>query len=187
VVIGTGTAATATTSATTALSINAAAAVNALTITGNNGVNTLTGTAFADTITGNGGNDTLNGGLGNDNLTGGVGADIFRFASVLNSTTNVDRITDFTPTGVATTTDRIQLENTGAGLFNALPVGTLALNAFFSSTGITFTGTAQRILYQTTTGNLFYDADGSGSASASILFATLNTGLAINNTHFVVT
>jgi Ca2+-binding RTX toxin-like protein len=185
VVIGNGTAASASTSGTTALSINAAAAVNALTITGNDGVNTLTGSAFADTIIGNGGNDTLNGGLGNDNLTGGTGADIFRFASLLNSTTNVDRITDFTPTAVATTSDRIQLENTGAGLFTAITAtGTLAATAFVN--GAAFTTAAQRIRYESTTGYLFYDSDGNGAA-ASIQFATLNTGLAINNTHFVVT
>jgi Ca2+-binding RTX toxin-like protein len=206
VTIGTGTVAAAVTTGTTALNINAAAASNGLTITGNNGNNILTGTAFADTLIGNGGNDTLignagddildggagndtmNGGVGNDTLTGGLGADIFRFATALNAATNVDQITDFTPTAVATTTDRIQLENTGAGLFNALPVGTLALNAFFSSTGTAFTGAAQRILYQTTTGNLFYDADGSGTASTSILFATLSPNLTtLNNTHFVVT
>ena len=185
VTIGTGTAAAALTTATTALSINAAAAVNALTITGNNGANTLTGTAFADTLIGNGGNDTLNGGAGNDTLTGGAGADIFRFASALNGTTNVDRITDFTPTAVATTTDRIQLENSGAGLFTAITTtGTLPAGAF--TTSAAFTNAAQRIRYDGSTGNLFYDPDGNGAA-ASILFATLNPGLAINNSHFVVT
>ena len=183
--IGTGTTATATTSGTTALSINAAAALNALTITGNDGANTLTGTAFADTLIGNGGKDTLNGGLGNDTLTGGLGVDIFRFASVLNSATNVDLITDFNPTAVSTTTDRIQLENTGAGLFTAITAtGTLATTAFISGTD--FNTAAQRIRYDGSTGNLFYDPDGNGAA-ASILFATLNTGLALNNTHFVVT
>ncbi|MEI6029803.1 MAG: cadherin-like domain-containing protein [Synechococcaceae cyanobacterium ELA739] len=184
--IGTGTAATALTAATTALNINAAAALNGLTITGNDGANALTGTAFADTIIGNGGNDTLNGGLGNDTLSGGAGADIFRFDSVLNANTNVDRITDFTPTTVATTTDRIQLENTGVGLFTAITAtGTLAATAFIN--GAAFTTAAQRIRYESTTGNLFYDADGSGIAQASTLFATLNSGLAMTNTQFVVT
>jgi Ca2+-binding RTX toxin-like protein len=186
VTIGTGTAATAVSAATTALNINAAAALNGLTITGNDGANALTGTAFTDTINGNAGNDTLNGGLGNDTLTGGIGADIFRFDSVLNASINVDRITDFTPTTVATTTDRIQLENTGAGLFTAITAtGTLAAAAFIN--GSAFTTSAQRIRYETTSGSLFYDADGNGSAQASILFATLNPGLAITNAQFTVT
>ncbi len=186
VTIGTGTAAAAVTTGTTALSINAAAAVTGLTITGNNGVNNLIGSGFADTLIGNGGNDTLNGGLGNDTLTGGLGADIFRFASVLNGTTNVDRITDFTPTAVTTTTDRIQLENTGAGLFTAITAtGTLAANAF--TRGTAFTSTTQRIRYDAANGNLFYDPDGNG-AQASILFAILSPNLtALNNTHFQVT
>ncbi|MFM8524465.1 MAG: beta strand repeat-containing protein [Cyanobacteriota bacterium] len=203
VIIGTGSAASAITTATTSLNINAVAALNALNILGNDGANVLNGTAFADTITGNAGNDTLiggsgtdlldggagndslNGGLGHDTLTGGAGADIFRFDSLLNGITNVDVITDFTPTAVATTTDRIQLENTGAGLFTALTTtGTLVASAFTS--GNAFTAAAQRIRYEASSGNLFYDPDGNGSA-ASILFATLSPNLsALNNSHFVV-
>ncbi len=87
---------------------------------------------------------------------------------------------------MATTTDRIQLENTGAGLFAAITAtGTLAAAAFIS--GAAFTTTAQRIRYELTTGNLFYDADGSGSAQATTLFATLNPSLAITNAQFTVT
>ena len=196
VTIGTGTTPTVATGATTALNINAALAPNALTIIGNSGANALTGTAFNDTITGNagddslmggGGNDLLSGGAGNDILTGGAGADIFRVNTVLNATTNVDNITDFEPTAIATTTDRIQLENSGTGLFNALTrTGTLAATAFVNGPGTTFTTATQRILYQSTTGNLFYDSDGSGAAT-SILFATLNPNLnTLNNTHFQV-
>jgi len=171
---------------TTALNINFTLTRNGLIITGNDAANRLSGTVFADTLIGNGGNDTLNGRLGNDILTGGAGADIFRFASALNGTTNVDRITDFTPTADSATTDLIQLENTGTRLFTAITeTGTLATTAFVS--GAAFTTAAQRIRYDGSTGNLFYDADGSGTGSASILFATLNIGLDINNTQFVVT
>jgi Ca2+-binding RTX toxin-like protein len=66
VTIGTGLAATPVTTATTALSINAAAAPNRLTITGNNGTNSLTGTAFNDILIGNGGNDAMDGRDGSD-------------------------------------------------------------------------------------------------------------------------
>jgi hypothetical protein len=52
VVIGTGTAATAITTATTALNVNATAAANALSILANAGMNALTGSAFADTADG---------------------------------------------------------------------------------------------------------------------------------------
>jgi Ca2+-binding RTX toxin-like protein len=156
-----------------------------LVLTGSRSING-NGNALDNAITGNSGSNSLSGGDGNDTLTGGVGADIFRFASALNATTNVDRITDFTPTAVATTTDRIQLENTGTGLFTAITTtGTLAATAFVS--GAVFTGAAQRIRYDGATGNLFYDPDGNG-AQASTLFATLNPDLTtLNNTHFVVT
>lgn len=154
-------------------------------LTGNAANNVLSGGLGNDILNGGGGIDTLIGGNGKDTLTGGLGADIFRFATALNATTNVDRITDFTPTSVTTTTDRIQLENTGTGLFTAITAtGTLAAAAFIS--GSSFNTAVQRIRYNGATGNLFYDSDGSGGA-ASILFATLNTGLAINTTHFVVT
>ena len=71
-------------------------------------------------------------------------------------------------------------------VFTALPkTGTLAARAFIS--GSSFTTTAQRIRYDSTSGQLFYDPDGNGTGSASTLFATLSTGLALTNTHFVVT
>ena len=159
--------------------------VENLTLTGAASING-TGNTLNNVITGNGAANILTGGLGNDTITGGLGADIFRFASALNPATNVDRITDFTPTAVSTTTDRIQLENTGARLFTAITTtGTLAATAFVS--GAVFTSAAQLIRYDGGTGNLFYDSDGNGS-KASILFAILNPNLTtLNNTHFVVT
>jgi Ca2+-binding RTX toxin-like protein len=60
VVIGTGFAQNAVTSATTALNINASALLNGVSIAGNSGNNVLTGTASSDTLIGNGGNDTAN-------------------------------------------------------------------------------------------------------------------------------
>ncbi|MFN6340070.1 MAG: putative Ig domain-containing protein, partial [Cyanobacteriota bacterium] len=164
ITIGTGTAIAPVITGTTVLSVNAAAAPNGLSISGNNGVNTLTGTAFADTLTGNGGNDTLIGGLGNDTLSGGLGADIFRFHTPLNAATNVDRVTDF----AIAENDRIQLEN---AVFSNLPItGTLAATAFLL--GSAATTSAHRILYNSLTGDLLYDPDGS-SPNAPTLFATL--------------
>ena len=181
VTIGRGTAVTAVTSATTALNIDAAAAVNGLILTGNDGANAITGTTFDDVIVGNGGRDTLNGGLGNDTLTGGLGPDLFRFNTPLNGSTNVDLITDFTPTTAVTSTDRIDLANTiltGLG-----PTGTLAANRLV--VGSVFDSPLQRIRYEASSGNLFYDPDGNG-VQASIVFATLTPGLALTNKQFLV-
>ncbi len=169
---------------TGALSINGNGNAFDNKITGNAGVNSLYGGDGNDVLVGGAGDDILNGGAGIDTLTGDLGADIFRFDSVLNGITNADRLTDFTPTASATTTDSFQLENTGPGLFTELTPGTLTASAFIS--GAAFTNAAERIRYESTTGGLFYDPDGNG-AQDSILFANLSTRLAINNMHFQVT
>lgn len=185
VTIGSGSGATADTSGILALNINATAALTALEISGNAGINSLSGGSAGDVLIGNGGADTLNGRLGNDNLTGGIGAaDVFRFDTALNGSTNVDTLTDFTPTEG----DRIQLENTGTGVFNAITTtGTLALAAFV--TGAAFTTAQQRIRYDGGvggSGGLFYDPDGNG-ASGEIQFALLTTKPTLTNAAFVVT
>jgi Ca2+-binding RTX toxin-like protein len=150
-------------------------------LTGNSANNSLSGGTGNDILDGGAGIDTLNGGSGNDTLSGGAGGDFFRFDSALSGTTNVDRVTDFS----IADNDRIQLENTGTGLFTAITAtGTLALTAFVIGTA--FTNTVQRIRYDSNIGNLFYDSDGSGSA-ASILFCTLSGGLGLTNNQFQVT
>ena len=111
--IGTGVAFNPVTTGTTALSINASAVQNGLTIVGNNGVNTLTGTAYSDVIVGNAGNDVLNGGIGADTLnagtnadtlTGGLGSDTFAFAAGDSgqTATTLDKVTDYTKGAVGT-------------------------------------------------------------------------------------
>ena len=157
-------------SGTTALNINASLVTNALTMTGNAGANTLTGTGYADRISGGAGNDTLNGGAGNDtliggagndSLTGGAGSDFFVFDTAPNATTNKDTITDF-----LSGTDKIQLSK---AVMTALgsTLGTLASGKFWSGAGVVAGHDSDdRIVYNTTTGALYYDADGSGSGAA---------------------
>ena len=149
-------------------------------IIGSNAANILTGSTVANVFSGGGGNDTIAGGAGNDTLTGGSGSDVFLFNAALG-TTNVDTILDFN------VLDTIRLENTGAGLFNALTtLGTLSAAAFASGAGLVSGQDANdRIVYNTTTGDLYYDADGSG-AGAAVKFATLSTKPAITNADFVV-
>ena len=76
VVVGTGLAAAADITGTVALNVNASAALNALSITGNAGANSITGGAGNDLLFGNAGNDTLIGGDGNDTLRSGLGSDV---------------------------------------------------------------------------------------------------------------
>ena len=175
VIIGTGTGITATTTGTTALNINASAALNSLEITGNNGANALTGTAFADTINGLGGNDTL---------TGGSGADGFRFTSTPNSTSNRDLITDFT-----TGSDTLSFSRAIYAGFSSSATA-ITSSQFLSGAGATAaTSSSQRFLYDTSSGILSYDRDGISSTYSPIQVALLgvSTHPALAYTDFVLT
>ncbi len=187
VVIGTGTAAAAVTTGTVSLNVNASALNAGVTITGNSGTNLLTGSngddsidggAGNDTLAGGRGNDTLSGGAGSDRLTGGEGADVFVFAFAASGS-NRDTITD-----VDTAADRIWLaKSVFAGLS---ATGTLAEGEFWSGAGVSAAHDASdRLVYNTTSGALFYDADGSGAAAA-VQVAQLSAGLALAAEDFFV-
>jgi uncharacterized delta-60 repeat protein len=160
VTIGTGTGATAVTSGTAALSVNASAVLNGLVILGNAGKNLLIGTAYDDTIIGGNSNDTL---------TGGAGADKFVFDTRPSTKANHDTITDF-----QSGTDVLQLSK---AIFTAIggAVGGLAIEQFWSGAGVVAAHDADdRIVYNTTTGILYYDADGNGGGAA-VQIALLGT------------
>jgi Ca2+-binding RTX toxin-like protein len=143
--------------------------VNAINGTGNSRANELVGNGAANVLKGAAGDDTLSGGLGNDTLTGGNGADTFVFNTALDALTNVDTVTDF----VRKQADHIDLSK---AVFTALGnVGGLAQSAFYSSASATSANDADdRIVYNTTTGKLYYDADGLGGVDA-VQIATFGT------------
>jgi len=147
-------------------------------IYGGSGNDTLIGGALNDILDGGLNNDILTGGLGIDTMTGGAGLDYFVF-NVAVTAANADRITDFSPVY-----DTIRLEN---AVFKGLGtgVGVLAAAKFWSST----TGLAHdkddRIIYETDTRKLYYDADGLGGA-ARVNFATLTLAAKLTNADFVV-
>lgn len=147
-------------------------------MTGNSGDNVLDGGAGIDNLLGNAGIDRLIGGLDHDKMTGGAGADIFRF-NVAVVAANSDTITDFEHN-----IDKVQLENavmTGLGV----ATGTLAAPLFLSSVTGLATTAAQRILYDSDDGFLYYDADGTG-ASARVLLSGITGHPVMTNTDFVV-
>ena len=172
--------------------VRVALSVTTAQATGGSGRDTLTsieslkGSDFADRLSGSAGvnvlrgglgDDTLTGGSGHDTLTGGGGHDTFRFLGSL--TGNVDTLTDFVPGR-----DRLELEN---GVFwklaNAGPLAAVNFRA-------TAAGTAQDandfVVYETDTGKLFYDADGSGS-EAAVLVAVLTGAPALAAADIFVT
>ena len=144
------------------LSLLGSAAINGA---GNDLANRLSGNAAANRLSGGVGDDVLGGGRGNDTLTGGAGADTFRFDSPLNALTNRDTITDFNPAD-----DRIALEN---DVFSGLAPGPFADWWFRSGAGATSAADADdRLIYDTSSGALYFDADGLGGRAA-VPFATL--------------
>ncbi|MCY1125299.1 M10 family metallopeptidase [Frigidibacter sp. RF13] len=154
-------------------------------VSGMNGNDTIQGGRGSDTLSGGIGNDTLRGGLDADTLTGGSGFDAFVFKDALD-VDDIDLITDFN-----VGEDVIHLGHLVMSAVQAVsgPLGGglgLLDSAYFhaSSTGQATTAT-EVILYNTTTGALTYDADGSGG-NMGIQFATLTAGLSLTASDFIV-
>jgi len=134
------------------------------TLIGNSKANLLIGGLGKDTLDGQQGADRIHGGAGQDTLTGGAGADNFVFDAPVNVAGPLfDTITDFSHTQG----DQIVLSK---AIFTGLSgaAGTaLAADAFFTSANATAASDASdRIIYNSTTGVLLYDADGTGSTAA---------------------
>jgi Ca2+-binding RTX toxin-like protein len=135
----------------------------------------LTGNEFANTIYGNAGANILDGKGGNDSLVGQQGADTYAFTTALGAA-NVDVVFGFEHN-----VDKIALDDAifsgigtpGSFSANAFVVGSAALDA------------NDRIIYDNLTGQLLYDADGTG-AGAAVQFATLSPGLTLTASDFTV-
>jgi Ca2+-binding RTX toxin-like protein len=179
--------------------VNVAAALAG---TGNNLANTISGNNFNNTLNGANGNDRLNGGLGDDNLIGGTGNDVlngstgndtltggvgidtltgganndfFVFNAPLNAT-NRDVVVDFSGP-----LDTFRLEN---GVMPQLGApGALDPGRFFA--GPAAHDADDRIVYNKTTGALFYDSNGNAAGGVTHL-ATLSNKAALTAADFVV-
>lgn len=125
------------------------------------GNDVLSGLAGNDRLEGGDGKDRLSGGTGNDYLVGGSGADTFIFSSKPNAKLNLDTIADFQH-GAG---DTIQLNQ---AIFKSITHGGgLLAEEFFSGAGAKSAhDVSDRIIYDTTSGTLWYDADGIGGAAA---------------------
>ncbi len=136
-------------------------------VAGNGGANVLIGALGNDRLYGNGGNDTL---------TGGGGVDVFVFTNAFGPG-NVDRITDMNPA-----TEQIWIDNAIAPQLGG--AGALDVEFFY----VIGSGTQEiddYIVYNQTTGQLFFDQDGVG-AIAAIHFATVNSGQVLAANDFLV-
>jgi len=163
--------------------------------TGNSLANTLVGNEFnnrldggigADSVYGLAGADWIAGGAGNDSLIGGTGGDTFVFDTTLNATPNVDRISDFngTPDPVTGEQDHLWLDDAVFTAFTGL--SSIAGSALLSGAGLTKASSVDhRLIYNTTTGALYYDPDGVGG-TAETQFALLTNRAVLDSTDFLV-
>ncbi|HEV2747322.1 MAG TPA: calcium-binding protein [Allosphingosinicella sp.] len=136
------------------------------------GTDRLSGGAGNDELRGGDGNDILNGGAGNDVLIGGEGGNVFRFDSFDADSTDFRQGNGF------------QLD---VRVFTALAdvddnEGRIIDEEAFAEAGEE-SESDDRIIYNATTGELFYDSDGSGPA-AQLLFATVEPGTEVNFFNF---
>jgi Ca2+-binding RTX toxin-like protein len=142
--------------------------INTDTLLGGDGNDSLDGDGGNDVLDGGAGDDTLHGGRfddGRDTLTGGAGVDTFVFGDPHDG---LDQITDF-----ASGVDRLQLD--GDMFADIGPSGSFSAQdeRFYAAAGATSGNDAtDRVIYNTTTGEIFYDDDGSG-AGTSVLVGTL--------------
>jgi Ca2+-binding RTX toxin-like protein len=143
--------------------------------TGNELDNSITGNSAVNIIDGGAGADTLAGGLGDDTLTGGAGADSFYFDTALSDTGNTDTILDYT-----VGEDSIVLSRNVFSTIDA--AGSLSASAFYIGTAAQTAD--HRIIYDDQSGDVFFDADGTGSVAA-ILFANVAANTALTNMDFI--
>ena len=122
---------------------------------------TIIGNSSSNTLMGLDGSDTLTGGFGSDHLYGGAGNDVFNYTTTTPSEGG-DYIYDF-----VSGSDSFIFASSG-GFNSSWTFGTV--NGYDGSTG---TGAGAQFIYDTSDGELYYDADGSGSSSSGVLIATL--------------
>jgi Ca2+-binding RTX toxin-like protein len=142
---------------------------------GGNGADLLVGGTGNDELNGGAGDDDIAGERGNDTLTGGGGEDWFFFDTRLNAALNVDTITDFVHG-----TDEIQLDSR---IFSNIGGGTPSADQFHI--GPAAADAQDRLIYDSATGALYYDRDGTGP-EAQIQFAELDPGLPLTQGDFFV-
>ncbi len=143
------------------------------TVTGGNGNEALSGGLGNDILIGGAGDDVLSGGLGADKLTGGAGTDTFKisksdFDFTSAKTVLADTIADFKYT--ATEKDSLSLD--GFGSFAAFQTIAAAKKA----------GSTANVIYESKTGNFWYNDDGDSALAGALLFANAK---GISDTYWV--
>jgi Ca2+-binding RTX toxin-like protein len=146
----------------------------------------LSGAGKNDRLDGKGGNDILNGGAGKDVLTGGDGEDIFLFdtkfatkKAVQAAEKNADKIMSFSVEDDMFHLSASVFKNTGHD-------GIVTLDDFTINTTGKATDELDRIIYESDTGKLYFDMDGSKKSHDALLFATIGKNLDLTADNFMI-
>jgi Ca2+-binding RTX toxin-like protein len=143
-------------------------------IIGSDGTDTLIGLTGSDRLNGQRGNDTLIGGEGADQLSGAGGRDTFVMDVFPTTGRRADTIIDFNPDKDLIALDHLAFPEVGDKLSpNEFQIGGEA------------THKSDRIIYNSDTGALFYDADGKGKTD-QVKVAMLDPGLDLHSHNFLV-
>ncbi|MBE9103937.1 cadherin-like domain-containing protein [Nostoc cf. edaphicum LEGE 07299] len=152
---------------------------------GNNAANTLTGGDGNDSLFGNSGNDTLFGSAGDDLIAGGVGRDVLTGETGQDSFNltgtrigGYDTIADFT-----LGEDTILISKAEFGLVQSQNT---TLDSGLFRLGTTAIAASDRFMYDQTTGNLFFDADGIGKTAQVIQIAQFSNQVALSSANITV-
>ncbi|MBW4464191.1 MAG: hypothetical protein KME07_01970 [Pegethrix bostrychoides GSE-TBD4-15B] len=126
---------------------------------GGAGDDTLAGGAGDDVVRGGAGSDTIIAGAGRDTLVGGAGPDVFRFGRGANN--EIDQIVDFDPSE-----DIVELRRgllPGSGLSGTLTAADFATVTTLGS------GSDAKIIYESSTGLVYYNSGRAGSTPVALL------------------
>jgi Ca2+-binding RTX toxin-like protein len=136
---------------------------------------TMYGLGGNDYLLGGAGSDTIDGGAEYDYLLGGAGTDVF----VLN-TTSTDIIGDFAAG------DKLQILASDFG--GGLSAGTVLLSSQLrvGADAVTTNTVDQRFVFNSTNGDLFFDADGIASVYDPLKIGTLNGVTSLGVASFVI-
>lgn len=157
-------------------------------IFGSRGDDLIQGWGGNDRLRGGGGNDDLDGGLGRDTLTGGAGddqmkgdsvsdgrisADVFVFDTALSTFKTVGgvQIVDVENVDLIVGFDRLDKIELDHAIFTGLATGRLDADAYYRSANGQAGDAQDRIIVNTTTGQIAIDQDGTGTRFDAIVFA----------------
>lgn len=139
-----------------------------------------------DFLVGGIGNDTIAGFGGDDTLLGGAGDDTFIFGNGdrngAGDGAGVDTILDYNAISAGAGDDTIHLSKE---MFRGFMEGQLNASAF-SDTGVA-TSQSSQVIYNRATGELSYDADGTGQGSAETFASLMNKPANVTAADFFVT